>query len=337
MTRASRSAGLFLLAACCACGQSQRRDQPAPAPAAQCDRPAGSLLDRIRTITTTPSVWASVRLAAGHDREAFLATLEARVAQVGGDLLGHELADGLVRVHLRLPHATPPAVAALLARGAFGLHSVEDAAVHAMAETIRTRLPLAPDVTLERWEDGPAELVSDDRDALVRFATDLPIPQGTGWVFMGSTRGLDPADTHRALLVSAPRFTSADLERCSVIADTAGGPVPSMVLSFRQGALADFKAWTGAHVGRRIAFVFDDAVYTAPTVQEAIPGPNLHFAGGGGGDVATLVALIRGGPLSARAELVDFVFDMTPRAPTGTGTGTGTASGDDKVGDVAPE
>lgn len=321
--------GLGLTLALCACARPALRE-PAPQPAATaCERPPGSLLSRLQTITAAPTVWATIRLAPAQDPAAFVATLGARVDQAGGDLLEHRLAEGLVHAHLRLPHASAAAVTDLLAPGAFGLHPVEDAAVHAMAETIRTRLPLAPDVTLERWEDGPAELASDDRDALVRFASDLPIPPGSGWVFMGSPRRSEQPSSHRALLVGAARFTAADLERCSVVAEGQGGAVPEMVLVFREPVLADFKAWTQAHIGRRVAFVFDDAVYTAPTVQEAIPGPSLRFSGGGGGDVASLVALVRGGPLAARAELVDLVFDLTARPAQ--------PSGHDEIGDVSPK
>lgn len=318
-----------LTLALCACARPAIREARRPPAVAACARPPGSLLARLQTITAAPTVWASFRLPPAQDPAAFVATLGARVAQLGGDLLDDARADGLVRAHLRLPHASAPAVAGLLAPGTFGLHPVEDAAVHAMAETIRARLPLAPDVTLERWEGGPAELVSDDHDALVRFASDLPIPPGTGWVFMGSPGRAEPPSSHRALLVGAARFTAADLERCSVLADAQAGPTPELVLVFREAILPDFKAWTAAHVGRRVAFVFDDAVYTAPTVQEAIPGPSLRFSGGGGGDVATLVALLRGGPLDAGAELVDLVFDLTARPAT--------LSGHHEVGDVAPE
>lgn len=315
-----------LVVALSSCAHPALRETPQPGVPTACERPHGSLLARLQVITAAPKVWASVRLPPGQDPAAFVATFGARVAQLGGDLLEHELAGGLVRVHLRLPHASAEVVTALLAPGAFGLHPVEDAAVHAMAETIRTRLVLAPDVTLERWEDGPAELASDDRDALVRFASDLPIPEGTGWVFLGSPGRTQQPTTHRALLVGPAGFTAADLERCSVAADTQRGTSdqpPELVLVFREAILPYFKAWTGARIGRRIAFVFDDAVFTAPTVQEALPGPSLRFSGGGGGDVASLVALMRGGPLAPGAELVDLVFDLTAGPTPGPTTGLG--------------
>jgi hypothetical protein len=314
---------------CAGCGHSTRSAtasaEPPRGPA--CERPHGALLERIRTIANTPTVWATLRLAPGQDLEESAAIVGARLAQIGGDLLGHEVRDGLLRVHIRLPHASAPRFAGLLARGNFGVHPVEDAAVHAMAEVIRARLVTAPEVRLERWQDGPAELAADTRDALVQFASALPIPPGTGWVLMGSPHDAPPHSDHRALLVGAARFTAADLDPCAVVADTQQTVVPELVLTFREASLPAFKAFTEAQVGRRVAFVFDDAVYTAPTVQEPIPGPSLRFSGNAGGDVSTLVALIRGGPLGAEVELVDFVFDL--REPAGS-------AGDD-VRDPAPE
>ncbi|MCB9730460.1 MAG: hypothetical protein H6746_18465 [Deltaproteobacteria bacterium] len=297
-----------------ACAAPERRPAEPVEPAA-CAPPTGALAERIRTIVAAPTVRARLRPAAGQDPRRLAGAVAARLAQAGGDVLESEVASGELRMRLRLRESTPDAFRALLAPGEFGIHPVDDAAVRAMAERIRTRLVLAPELRLERWDDGPAEVVGEDREALDRFIADLPRPEGSRWVLM-DTAALGGPSTWRAMLVGPARFSGEDLDRCAVGVESGPGTPPQLVLALGAQAAPGFTAWTGDRVGQRIAFVVDGAVIAAPQVQEAVPGRRLVFSGTAPGAVETVAVLLRGGPLDARPELVDFLVDMTRAAPT---------------------
>ena len=125
-------------------------------------------------------------------------------------------------------------------------------------------------------------------------------PPGHRWV-----RPRDAADPPELVRLDADAVTGADVADARVVSGPFGEFAVEATLtpegSERLGRL------TGAHVGRRLAIIWDDRVVLAPVVQERITGRALVTPATGfqREEADRLVALMKLGPLPAPLGLVE--------------------------------
>jgi preprotein translocase subunit SecD len=102
-------------------------------------------------------------------------------------------------------------------------------------------------------------------------------------------------------------MTGASVEKAEVqISDRFGEPHVS--ISFNSQGAKDFDRITGENVKKRLAIVLDNAVYSAPVIQERISGGNAQITGSFTDEEARDLAIVlRAGALPAPVKILEQV------------------------------
>src|SRR5690606_30334830 len=87
---------------------------------------------------------------------------------------------------------------------------------------------------------------------------------------------------------------------------------PIVSLSFNPAGSARFADLTGENIGKQMAIVLDQTVYSAPVIQSRIPGGSAQITMGGSRDfqktieeAKTIAVALRAGALPARLEQLE--------------------------------
>jgi len=109
------------------------------------------------------------------------------------------------------------------------------------------------------------------------------------------------------LLKAKTLMTGASVEKAEVqISDRFGEPHVS--ISFNSQGAKDFDRITGENVKKRLAIVLDNAVYSAPVIQERISGGNAQITGSFTDEEARDLAIVlRAGALPAPVKILEQV------------------------------
>jgi preprotein translocase subunit SecD len=146
---------------------------------------------------------------------------------------------------------------------------------------------------LKLVEQGP---FSDENQARQAFAgnvpPDLQILPGTSNGAPGTTPGTVYYAVRRV-----PAVTGRDLRNARVGIDQNSRPAVNFSLN-SEGA-ARFGAFTGANIGRQLAIVLDNRVFSAPTINARIENEGIIENMGGNQEAADLSLVLRSGALPA--------------------------------------
>ncbi len=151
----------------------------------------------------------------------------------------------------------------------------------------------------------------NDRDKLMRILNreDVKgvIPSDFQFVFGAKSQGVAKGQKFYELFVvkkDAELTGGVVTDAQARIDPTTSQPIVEMKMS-SDGA-RDWARITGANIGKRIAIVLDNAVYSAPVVRGRIPGGNSQIEGMANIEEANLLAIVlRAGALPAPVDIVE--------------------------------
>lgn len=135
------------------------------------------------------------------------------------------------------------------------------------------------------------------------------MPSGSQFLWSSETFHIgDKAYRELFLVKKDPELTGKYLTNAQVAigedVQSAGKPVVHFELN-RQGARI-FSQVTGANVGKRLAIILDKRVYSAPVIQEKIPGGQGRITGIGDMEEAKMLAIVlRAGALPAPVSIIE--------------------------------
>ena len=109
------------------------------------------------------------------------------------------------------------------------------------------------------------------------------------------------------LLKAKTLMTGASIDKAEVrISDRFGEP--HVAITFNSQGAKDFDRITGENVKKRLAIILDDAVYSAPVIQERISGGNAQITGSFSDEEAKDLAIVlRAGALPAPVKILEQV------------------------------
>ncbi|MCL2104901.1 MAG: protein translocase subunit SecD [Kiritimatiellaeota bacterium] len=114
------------------------------------------------------------------------------------------------------------------------------------------------------------------------------------------------ADVYRPVfLLRRAEMNGSALASASVETDTMTGAV-SVGLRFNAKGTAEFARLTGKHVGRQLAIVMDDTLYSAPVIKQALPDGIASITGSfSRSDAAQLRNILNAGSLPAPMKILE--------------------------------
>jgi len=140
----------------------------------------------------------------------------------------------------------------------------------------------------------------DDNHSVSDALRDGP-PPGDEILYGPATRGgREPYLVESAVLLTGDTITDARVR--------PGGQLegPYVTVDLDQRGAQIFGAITSANVGRKIAIVLDNVVYSAPVIREPIPGGHVQITGNFTYDEAHELAIVlRSGALPAPVEIIE--------------------------------
>jgi preprotein translocase subunit SecD len=146
---------------------------------------------------------------------------------------------------------------------------------------------------LKLVEQGP---FSDEGQARQAFGGNLPpdlqILPGTSNAAPGT-----PASTVYYVLRRVPAVTGRDLRNARVGIDQNSRPAVNF--SLNSDGAARFGTFTAANIGRQLAIVLDNRVFSAPTINARIENEGIIENMGGNQEAADLALVLRSGALPA--------------------------------------
>ncbi len=160
-------------------------------------------------------------------------------------------------------------------------------------------------------QTGDAYVAESDREEFNRIINrdDVKHVIPSDFEFLFSAKALIPTqgEKYYGLYVvnKTPLLTGSVVTNAQAQIDpTTNSPVVEMEMN-SQGA-REWARITGANVGHRIAIVLDNAVYSAPNVQNKIPNGRSQITGMANMDEANLLAIVlRAGALPAPVDIVE--------------------------------
>ncbi len=170
-----------------------------------------------------------------------------------------------------------------------------------------------PFFTIVRMDSrtGDAFVAENDRDRLMRILSreDIArvIPAGFQFLFSAKPQILQHGEKYYGLFVvkKDPELTGGVITNARATpSPNTGAPIVEMTMN-SEGA-RDWSRITGANVGKRIAIVLDNAVYSAPVVRGKIPNGSSEIEGMANMDEANVLAIVlRAGALPAPVDIVE--------------------------------
>jgi SecD/SecF fusion protein len=160
-------------------------------------------------------------------------------------------------------------------------------------------------------QSGDAYVAEKDRDKLMRILAreDIQrvIPSDFQFLFSAKPQIIAKGEKYYELFVvkKDPELTGSVVTNARAqISPTTGSPIVEMTMN-SEGA-REWSRITGANIGKRIAIVLDNAVYSAPVVRSKIPNGSSEIEGMANIDEANLLAIVlRAGALPAPVDIVE--------------------------------
>ncbi|MCL5266499.1 MAG: protein translocase subunit SecD [Bacteroidetes bacterium] len=160
-------------------------------------------------------------------------------------------------------------------------------------------------------QTGDAYVAESDKDKLERILerSDVQhvIPSDFQFLYSAKPQIVDQGQKFYAFYVvnKQAELTGSVITNAQATIDpTSNTPVVQMTMN-SQGA-RDWARITGANIHKRIAIVLDNAVYSAPVVQNKIPNGSSQITGMGNMDEANVLAIVlRAGALPAPVDIVE--------------------------------
>jgi preprotein translocase subunit SecD len=265
----------------------------------------------VKSVTQDPSGAVLVTLPSADERTAFL------------DLMGKLFSDMVVSL---VPNSGETGPTYKLTYRPMALEQVRRAAMEQALETIRNRIDLlgVRETTIAQEGDDEIlvqlpgiqdperakELIGktgvlqfklvDDTHSVSDALRDGP-PPGDEILYGPANRGgRQPYLVESAVLMTGDTITDARVR--------PGGQLegPYVTVDLDQRGAQIFAAITAANVGRKIAIVLDNVVYSAPVIKEPIPGGHVQITGNFTYDEAHELAIVlRSGALPAPVEIIE--------------------------------
>lgn len=148
------------------------------------------------------------------------------------------------------------------------------------------------------------KLVAEDANLQEAIAGNLP--EGTQLLYERNTNRSTGAVTEIPLLVIDKTVLTGDLlSDANVRIDTRFNE-PYVAIDFNAVGAKRFDQITAANVGKRMAIVLDDTIYSAPVIRERISGGSAQISGSFSSQEATDLAIIlRAGSLPAPVKILE--------------------------------
>ena len=145
-----------------------------------------------------------------------------------------------------------------------------------------------------------------DESANIQDALAGRLPEGTQLLYERSINRATGVETEIPLVVSTQTVLTGDLlADANVRIDTRFNE-PYVSIEFNAVGARRFDQITAANVGRRMAIVLDDTVYSAPVIRERISGGSAQISGSFTSQQATDLAIVlRAGSLPAPVEILE--------------------------------
>jgi preprotein translocase subunit SecD len=160
-------------------------------------------------------------------------------------------------------------------------------------------------------QTGDAYVAENDRDKLERMLlrpdVQRVIPSDFQFLYSAKPQIVAQGAKYYELFVvkKDPELTGSVVTNAQAQIDpTTNSPIVTMQMN-SEGS-REWARITGANIGKRIAIVLDNAVYSAPVVRSKITGGNSQIEGMGSVEEANLLAIVlRAGALPAPVDIVE--------------------------------
>jgi preprotein translocase subunit SecD len=265
----------------------------------------------VKSVTQDPSGAVLVTLPSADERTAFL------------DLVGKLFSDMIISL---VPNSGEAGPTYKLTYRPMALEQVRRSAMEQALETIRNRIDQlgVRETTIAQEGDDEIlvqlpgiqdperakELIGktgvlqfklvDDTHSVSDALRDGPPPGDEILYGPASRGGRQPYLVESAVLMTGDTITDARVR--------PGGQLegPYVTVDLDQRGAQIFAAITAANVGRKIAIVLDNVVYSAPVIKEPIPGGHVQITGNFTYDEAHELAIVlRSGALPAPVEIIE--------------------------------
>jgi preprotein translocase subunit SecD len=265
----------------------------------------------VKSVTQDPSGAVLVTLPGADERTAFL------------DLVGKLFSDMIISL---VPNSGEAGPTYKLTYRPMALEQVRRSAMEQALETIRNRIDQlgVRETTIAQEGDDEIlvqlpgiqdperakELIGktgvlqfklvDDTHSVSDALRDGPPPGDEILYGPASRGGRQPYLVESAVLMTGDTITDARVR--------PGGQLegPYVTVDLDQRGAQIFAAITAANVGRKIAIVLDNVVYSAPVIKEPIPGGHVQITGNFTYDEAHELAIVlRSGALPAPVEIIE--------------------------------
>ncbi|MEO8700755.1 MAG: hypothetical protein ABI867_11965 [Kofleriaceae bacterium] len=205
----------------------------------------------------------------------------------------------------------------LAARASLAFYPVD--ATAAFATTLRERVlaDRPPGITadVDTWIDpltgqtvSEPYLRADDKDALVRYLRDVPVPAGRQIAYeLVELANAQHPFWRTYLLETTPWLTGSSIVRARL---TFAGSAPTVTIELTPGGTLRFAELTNANLGTKLAIVIEGRVRSAPIINSAIPNGEVVISMASGAlvkqqiEADDLISGIQAGSLPAPLRLV---------------------------------
>jgi len=145
-----------------------------------------------------------------------------------------------------------------------------------------------------------------DETANIQDAVAGRVPEGSQLLYERSTNRATGVETEIPVVVSNQTVLTGDLLADANVRIDSRFNEPYVSIDFNAVGARRFDQITAANVGRRMAIVLDDTVYSAPVIRERISGGSAQISGSFTSQQATDLAIVlRAGSLPAPVEILE--------------------------------
>src|SRR6056297_3265315 len=145
-----------------------------------------------------------------------------------------------------------------------------------------------------------------DETANIQDAVAGRVPEGSQLLYERSTNRATGVETEIPVVVSNQTVLTGDLLADANVRIDSRFNEPYVSIDFNAVGARRFDQITAANVGRRMAIVLNDTVYSAPVIRERISGGSAQISGSFTSQQATDLAIVlRAGSLPAPVEILE--------------------------------
>lgn len=142
-------------------------------------------------------------------------------------------------------------------------------------------------LTSSAWASAAARPSAEAADSVLQFFL----------VEAGGSRSVADEEGGTLALAAAPVLTTADLDRATF----TDGENPTVSVHLRPAAVARFAAFSGSHIGHKLAILLDGKLLAAPVIKARIDGDSILLSGRFPKEMRRLTATINAAQAEAAA------------------------------------